>query len=368
MNLPVCRIEVSPPGLERLRADARRSVFVDGVLHHGGRSERVRVGYRGNRTRGSPKKSFEVRRAGGTLHLNAEYDDPSVLRNALSFWFFRQLGVPAPHAEHCHLFLNGEDLGVYLGIEGVDGPFFRRRGLGCRSLFYAVNHNADFGLFADGERRLKASLFDGYERILGEQRDQKRFERFIFDLNTLTGPAAWREVAAKLDTSQYLRWLAGAVFAGNADGFTQNYAVFESPRDGRYRLVPWDYEGSWGRNCYGQECPADAVSAFGENVLTAKLLAFDPVRRSYRQLIRNVAESLFLEQLILPLVQEWMDRIGPEVLADRERIRTRQLWSSELEVFRRYIRDRRAFLLEAVATDEPVAGAGAGRRRKPLRL
>ncbi|MBX5436916.1 MAG: CotH kinase family protein [Alicyclobacillaceae bacterium] len=352
MSLAICRIEVPTADLARLQADVRRPVFVNAVLHRGGRMERVRLGYRGNRTRGAPKKSFEVRRSGGTLHLNAEYDDPSMLRNALSFWFFRQLGVPAPRTRHCQVFLNGDDLGVYLEIEGVDGSFFRRRGLGCRSLFYAVNHDANFGLFASSGRRFKASLFDGYQRVIGGLEDQKRFERFIFDLNTLQGAAAARRLTAQLDAAQYVRWLAGAVCTGNADGFTQNYAVFESSEDGRYRFLPWDYEGSWGRNCHGEPCPVDAVSAFGDNVLTAKLLAIPAVRHSYRQLLRRLTQTVFHEHRIVSLVYEWMWRIGHAVLADSARARARQLWAGEAEVIRRYVRDRRQYLLEAVARDE----------------
>jgi spore coat protein H len=54
----------------------------------------------------------------------------------------------------------------------------------------------------------KQSLFDGYERVIGSKEDQKRFERFIFDLNMLEGTALRHRVEEQLDTSLYLRWLA----------------------------------------------------------------------------------------------------------------------------------------------------------------
>ncbi|MFB8733994.1 CotH kinase family protein [Bacillus sp. SL00103] len=31
-----------------------------------------------------------------SLHLNAEYNDPSFIRNRLSFYFFEQIGVLSP--------------------------------------------------------------------------------------------------------------------------------------------------------------------------------------------------------------------------------------------------------------------------------
>ncbi|MCL6598235.1 MAG: CotH kinase family protein [Alicyclobacillus macrosporangiidus] len=358
MDIPIRRIEVRPADLRRLEAHADQVVFVDGVLHRNGRAEPVRFGYRGNRTRQAPKKSFEIRRRGGTLHLNAEYDDPTMLRNALSFWFFRQIGVPSPWTQHCRLIMNEQDLGVYLEIEGVDATFFRRRRLGCRSLFYAVNHDADFSLVTGARAILKASLFDGYERVIGSREDQKRFERFIFDLNTLRDEGLRRHVAERIDTPLYLRWLAGAVCTGNADGLTQNYAVYESTHDGRYRFVPWDYEGTWGRNCFGQLCPMDTVGAFGENVLTTKVLGLPDARRAYRQLIRHLASTVFTEEYLVSVVRDWMRRIGPAVLADDTRRHAADGWAREFTVIYEYIRERRQFLLKAMDEDEGRSGMG----------
>ncbi|MCL6625866.1 MAG: CotH kinase family protein [Alicyclobacillus shizuokensis] len=353
MDLPIRRLFVWSDDVKRLQAQRGQTRFVDGVLIRDGYTEPVRVSYRGNRTRHAPKKSYEIRRQSGTLHYNAEYDDPSLVRNALSFWFFNRIGLIAPQTLHCRLYFNDDLLGVYLEIEGVDASFFRRRNLACRSLFYAVNHDADFSLFTgDDTRRLKPSLFDGYERVIGTHANQKRFERFVLELNLRDGEALQHLIARQLDIHQYLQWLAATVCIGHADGLTQNYAVYELSEDGRYRFSPWDCEGTWGRNCYGALCPADTVDPFGENILTAKLMQLPSIRRAYRMRLKRLLNTTFSDATIVPVVREWMHRIGPAVLAEpTRRIHTSQ-WMSEIDVFRHYVRERRQLLSDALARDE----------------
>lgn len=94
---------------------------IDGTQHA------AHIRHRGGHTRLYPKKSYEVMLDNGvTLHWNAEYDDPSMLRNALSFRLFEMIGTPAPKTRHCLVEWNGQPLGVYLEIEAVDQAFFRQ--------------------------------------------------------------------------------------------------------------------------------------------------------------------------------------------------------------------------------------------------
>ena len=86
------------------------------------------------------------------------------------------------------------------------------------------------------------------QRIYTEQ----RLVRFVPNINRLPGQPLRTYMAKRLDISVYLKWLAGAVLTGNYDGFDQNYALYEHTSTGKYRIIPWDYEGTWGRNCYGK--------------------------------------------------------------------------------------------------------------------
>jgi len=334
--------------LHKLEADVWSRDFVRGYLFSRGVREPVEVRYRGGHTRVYPKRSYEIVVRGTTLHLNAEYDDPSLMRNALSFRLFEWLGVPAPRTRHCHLMLNGSSLGVYLEIEAVDRHFFSIRNIPVRSLIYAVNGNANFELLSPDTGRRKGTLFNGYTLQIGGSRDRRRWTTFISNLHRLKGNRLRDFLARRIDAKAYVRWLAGAVFTGNYDGFDQNYAIYEHGSRHDYRILPWDYEGTWGRNCFGRRVGSDLVSVAGYNTLTQKLLGIRTTRELYKAVLREGLGEVFTERRIMPVVMRMYDRIAPYMNQDMGRKWPISVFHEEPAVIRNYIRERRVIVADAI--------------------
>lgn len=67
--------------------------------------------------------------------MNAEYKDPSMIRNKLSLDFFSELGTLSPRAEFVFLKVNGKNEGVYLELESVDEYYLRKRKLADGAIF-----------------------------------------------------------------------------------------------------------------------------------------------------------------------------------------------------------------------------------------
>lgn len=128
MGLPVYRIELKDSAMKKLESNIWSDSFVSGTMSMDGRRTPIRIRYRGGHTREYPKKSYEIRTAKATYHFNAEHDDPSLMRNALSFHYFNVLGVPSPSTKHCVLYINGKKEGVYLRIEAVKSAFSAKGG------------------------------------------------------------------------------------------------------------------------------------------------------------------------------------------------------------------------------------------------
>ncbi|MCZ8519042.1 MULTISPECIES: CotH kinase family protein [Paenibacillus] len=350
-ELPVRHLMVGEEQMKRLEKDVWSDKFVSCQLAGSRGRANAKVRYRGGHTRSYSKRSYEVVCGGKTYHYNAEFDDPSLIRNALSFQFFEWIGVPSPKTRHVQLLLNGRSLGVYLELEGVEKPFFRKRGIAVESLFYAVNDHANFGLTAAGSSRRKTSLFDGYQQMIGTGADRRRLVLFVRRLNG-KGASASKELhgylTRRLDIDNYLRWLAGAVLTGNYDGFDQNYAVYRHKPTGKYRIIPWDYEGTWGRNCYGKACGSDLVRIKGYNRLTGRLMQYGSVRRQYKALLQRLLRTSFTEQRILPVVKSMHESIRPYVYRDTERKWTFSTFEGEPEFIRHYIEERRRLIAEGL--------------------
>ncbi|QJD87920.1 spore coat protein CotH [Cohnella herbarum] len=344
MPLPVRTLLISESASRELEKNLWNDKYVRAKMRTNGRTVPVSVRYRGGHTRSYPKRSYEVVSKNQAFHYNAEYDDPSMIRNALSFAFFPMIGVPAPKTKHVELVVNGESLGVYLEIEGVERLFFNRRRIGASSLFYAINDRADFSLLSSATNRRKSSLLAGYEYRFGATAERTKLKSFIKGINTLKGAQGEAFIRSRLDVNNYLSWLAGAVLTGNYDGFEQNYAIYRSKLTGKLRLIPWDYEGTWGRNCYGRIVESDLVSVAGYNALTRKMLAYPSFRKKYKLILENALNGPFAESRLMPIVEEMIGQLSPYIRNDPSRRWSYGDYQGESGVIRNYIRERRAIV------------------------
>ncbi|MFD1953665.1 CotH kinase family protein [Paenibacillus thailandensis] len=348
-SLPARSIQIDPSDMRELLRDSWSDKFQPAKLLVDGKSYSVEIGIRGGHTRNYIKKSYDIRMAGGrTIHWNAEYDDPSMIRNALSFHFFNEIGVPSPRTNHIWLTINGQPQGVYLEIEAVDRHFFARRGIRCRSLLYAVNDSADFSLIDPDTKERKKSLLAGYEVVRGPKGTRAKFAGFVKHLNLLSGKRLSAFTVRKLDVDQYLLWLAGAVLTGNYDGFDQNYAIYEHSDTGKYRIIPWDYEGTWGRNCYGKPCGSDLVSVRGYNKLTSKLMSFSSCRKKYAAVLQKLLKEAFTVEKIDPVVREMYGKLWRAIREDDTRKHSYETFMGEPSFIRNYIRERRSIVKQAL--------------------
>ncbi|MGO4529455.1 CotH kinase family protein [Paenibacillus sp. 2TAF8] len=343
MTLPVYHIHVSTNEYQRLTSNIWSETFVNGTMQMDGKQLPIRIRYRGGHTRAYVKKSFEIRTASRTFHFNAEYDDPSLLRNALSFQFFEMIRVPAPSTHHCVLYLNGQLAGVYLRIEGVKSSFFRQRRMPVRSIFYAVNDSASFAL-PSRTTDSGSDLLSGYSLIRGNMEDRQRLRKFIQHLNGKSKMDLFRFLQSRVDINNYLRWLSGAVLTGNFDGFHQNYTWYEKAKSRKYSILPWDYEGTWGRNCYGAKVNPNLVRIQGYNKLTGRVLAFRTFREQYKKLMKQHLEHAFTEKRIMPLVYRLHDGIQEDVGNDPYMKWPMNVFLNEPEKIRTYVKERREYV------------------------
>ncbi|OBZ12283.1 CotH kinase family protein [Bacillus sp. FJAT-26390] len=348
-TLPARTIRINVSDLQEIKSNAWGRDFKPAELEMDGQTYKAEFGLRGGHTRNYSKKSYEVRLEGGkTLHWNAEYDDPSMMRNALSFYFFNKIGVPSPETNHFWLIINGVPEGVYLEIEAVDRLFFEKRGIGYRSLLYAVNDSADFSLTDPISKDKKPSLFDGYELMKGKKGTKSRLVSFVRNLNRMSGKNLGVHTAKRLDVNQYLKWLAGAVLTGNYDGFDQNYALYEHLSSRKYRVIPWDYEGTWGRNCYGKPCGSDLVRLQGYNKLTEKLFTFPACRRKYRSIVKKLLQNDFTVEQLEPVISQMHVELSPAIRSDYTRKASYDTFLSEPAFIHNYIQERREILHQSL--------------------
>lgn len=347
-------IFINPKNLKILRENIWSDEPVPATLKHNNKQYKITIMYRGSHIREFPKKSYEISFikpafffSQSTIHLNAEYIDPSFMRNKLSLDFFHELGVLSPKAQYISLKINGKFEGIYLQLESVDKQFFQRRGLPAGAIFYAVDDDANFSLFSSIDNEYKKSLDLGYERKYGTKRDIEYLCHIIYKINTLKQNEFEKEIRNYIDVDKYLRWLIGVICTQNFDGFTHNYALYINSNTKVAEIIPWDYDATWGRDIYGDEMSYDFIPITGYNTLTARILNVPTYRNLYRNTLEKVLNEQFSVSNLQPKIEKLYETIRPYVLHDpykqQEEIKR---FHKEPKFILNYIEKRQKYLKE----------------------
>lgn len=303
----------------------------------------LQVDLEGERLPDGPPDRHTVRR----LHLNADYIDPTLMRSALSFQLFHDVGAPAPLCRHTDLIVNGESAGLYMALESVDSDFCARRGWKPGSIYYALNRNANFGLISPNTRALKQPLETGYRMV--QQADPTPLRRLIMEIN-LASDQRFPAVAERwVDVPGYLKWLMVAVFVGNRDGFVHNYALYRDPERGIFRIIPWDYDATWGIDVHGRPARLDRVPLEGWNRLSQRLLATPIYRRQYKKLFLEQLNGALAPDAVIPLIDKMSARVGAWFDKNRQDAEERRGFSTSVTALKWWAEERRKLLLSQLA-------------------
>lgn len=349
-----CDLELGPDPWPRLAEGS-----LTGTLRwNGGPELPVSVRIRGAHSRKFPKRSLQVTLRGAPLpdeppaghtvrriHLNADFVDPTLLRSALSYTLFPMLGVDAPRWRHVLPTVSGEPAGLYIALESVDRDFCRRRGWTPGPIFYATNRNANFGLISPFTKTLKEPLERGYLPV--EKADPEPIRQMLLALNLADEASLMQVVERWFDLDRYLHWVIGAVFVGNRDGFVHNYALYLEPDEQRFRIIPWDYDATWGIDIHGRPARLDRVPVTGWNKLSHRLFAHPEGWRRFRQAFLRALDGPLAPGAVLPLIDRLSRQVEP--WRDRDPYLRKADFAREVDRLRRWAVDRRALLLRELA-------------------
>lgn len=351
LSIPNYNIFINPRELRELRRDIWSDDHVPAKLKVGNVTYQIEIAYRGALTREMPKKSYHISfikpatfAGGRELHLNAEYLDPSIIRNKLSFTFFQSIGCLSPEARYVILSLNGVYVGIYLQLESVDDLFLKKRGLPPGAIFYAHNHNANFSFLDPDTEDFKDSLLAGYKLKVGTENDEETLCELIYKINTLPRDSFVEEIIRYLDIDKYLRWLAGVVCTQNYDGFIQNYALYHNSDTSLYELIPWDYDGTWGRDCHGREMACDYFPIKGANTLTARILDIQEFRKRYLLLMEEILEIYFTPENLEPTIMSLHQALEPHLARDTYKQKNLDKFKAEPAYIIEFIKGRNRYL------------------------
>ncbi|GGH57395.1 hypothetical protein GCM10008014_29010 [Paenibacillus silvae] len=174
--------------------------------------------------------------------LNNNYTDPSYMREVLHYEALRSIGMDVPMTNYVNLYVNGELVGFYTGVEAVDDSYLERN----------YGESYEDGVLYDTDEKSYLQYEEGsdYSTItkdLGTDEDKAKLKNFIKTLNDM--PAGEKgDIESVLDVDSALQYIAGNVVLGNYDSYNgdkgHNYMLY-SDANGKFTVVPWDFNMSF---------------------------------------------------------------------------------------------------------------------------
>lgn len=293
------------------------------------------------------------------------------LAEPLGYEVFRRAGVPAPRAGHIRLWDGGRMRGYHLFVEQINKAFLaHRRRDTDGDLFKLVW----YGRGVVGQHDKKTNPLTGHTNLLA----------LITALEQTRGDEQWQLIRKHFNVDEVASYFAANHLIANWDGFHNNHYAFEDLNGaGKWELFPWDLDKTFGDFdgappdyawhdlplTYGMEGdvspPLDRNSRtrnqrgpFGGlswwrrgGYFSRPLLANAEFRSLFLARLRALCETEFTEQNLYPWINDLERRLEPEVriraLANGENLDAAlQIFRSDITSLRRFIKGRRAFLLQ----------------------
>ena len=290
-----------------------------------------------------------------SLNLLNASGDPTMMRTALYHYIARQY-IPAPKANWVRVVINGENWGVYVNTQQINGDLVKENFKTTKGTRWKVagSPRGQGGLAYIGDD--PAAYKKTYE--IKSKDDPKAWQALIHLCKTLrdTAPENLETALAPiLDIEGTLKFLAVDKALINNDGFwtrASDYSLYLDPAS-KFHLIPWDAnetlretEGGFGRRGGGEQIRQNAeLDPFaGESdpakVLLTKLLAVPAIRARYLDYMRDIALNWLNWKKVGPVVAQFQKTINEDLKAD-----TKKLFATDIA-------------LRAVTEDDVAPGFG----------
>jgi len=374
-KLPEYRVYISQELLDELYADVWISdyksadVNISGSIH-----EDVGVRFRGATARTFPKQSWKISfndtdeypdpdwdYKRGSINLNAQYADATLLREKLSYDLMQDLDMLAPRARFVRLYINDEYYGMYTDVENPRRGWLDEFGYDNNGSMYQAQHTMLYELPSPEDYE------EEIEKQLLEDEPFDDLAEFIGELNNWSSEEIYNELSDWMDTEQLKKCMVGWCLIGMADNINTNYYLYHDIEDtGKWLLFPWDMDRTWG-HLYDQEegffhhiITYDVPLDYGSfscswcsedwgNVLYDRYFNEPQFWQEYTQDLSAALDTIFDETAMLARVDEYYELVLDSVLEDTQKWGENADYETRIDELKSYITLRHAFIEQELA-------------------
>lgn len=268
----------------------------------------------------------------GTIKLSNEYNDPSFVRETLSYEIAKKY-MPASGSNYANVYVNGTYLGLYTSNQDVDKQFMRMNFSGDENARFKgeITGNTMPGSMGGVWLYNGSDSADYYDRYAAES--DFGWDRLVNFIDTINNHSEYADQVLNIDRN--LWFLAISNILVNLDGpinNPQNYYLYED-NNGRFNIIPWDFNESFGvfstlqsggnLSTTGLQHLSPFVNETNSNYPNIKnILSNDTYRKIYVAHMKTIIEENFSNGLYEARALEMQAIIDADVQADPNKFYT----------------------------------------------
>jgi len=241
--------------------------------------------------------------------MQAEYGERSYGRSLLAWRAFEMAGIPTAQAFKVRVERNGQFQGLYSYTDTYDKTWRKR---------YDIEENGSF-------YKAQSGGFSQHRKI--EKRwDLKEGTQGFAPLEAMLdvivdGTPAEREayVRANFDVPQMIDYASVTALSQHVDSSTKNFYAYLPDATGKWQLIPWDLDHTWGYTC----CPvfSDFVTPAepGDkvNLMIEALLSVDEYEAQYFVRVKELRDQILAPGLLEGIFDAEVGIAAPEAALDK---------------------------------------------------
>jgi spore coat protein H len=287
------------------------------------------------------------------LNLQAEWRDPSLMREKISYDVMKESGCMTGDAEWIHFERNGEFIGVFTSVEQIDEHFLEIREK--QGSIWKV----EYGNFQ--KQKHISNYYPQYILEVGQFSDYKYLSDFIEVVNDVPDGEFRTAILEYLDIQQFLNFYSAQSIISGWDFINRNYYLFRDLENGLFKFLPWDLNTSWS-NC---EQPID-IGTFEHprirndgsivwNRLFDRLMTTPQFRRMYSVRLEEILNGPLNLSTILYSLNTHHAFLRPEVNRDQYKKgwESIELFDQALSSLTTFARNRRYSIFQQLASFKP---------------
>jgi hypothetical protein len=294
------------------------------LAYNGSVFDNIHVGIRGESTQTLPKTSWKIEmprdhdiQISGAIEpvdefaMNADFSDGSHGRPLLAWDSYSKAGVTNEEVFPVRTQRNATFQGLYTYLDIFDGTWRDREGYSDKQFF-----KAGHGAF-DATRPLVETRF---EKKNPDDADFSGIAAFLDGVD-LTGAAQANFLRANADIPEMINYAVATAVVQHVDSISKNFYLSQDAATGRWRIIPWDLDHTFGNGCCQVNSTFVTPAEPGDNTseLMRALLAVPEWRTMYFRRLRTVVNQVLATGQLEALYDAKVGPAQPESTLDLAR-------------------------------------------------